>query len=218
MENEKICLEQVLPGEIEARSFEIIGTELAELGYKPRPYEDLVLKRVIHTTADFDYLDNLVFSPGAAQAGIEALRQGGIIITDTQMAWSGINKHKLKELGGEAMCFMSDREVAENAKSNGTTRAVASMEKAAALIGENWGPVIFAIGNAPTALIRLYELIQEKAIRPSLIIGVPVGFVNVVQSKELIMTLNDIPYIAARGRKGGSNVAAAICNALMYQI
>ncbi len=218
MEKKTICLEQVLPGDIEARSFEIIGNELAELGYEPKPYEDLILKRVIHTTADFDYMDNLVFSSGAAQAGIEALRQGGIIITDTQMAWSGINKNKLKELGGEAMCFMSDREVAENAKKNKTTRAVASMEKAAALVGENWGPVIFAIGNAPTALIRLYELVQERKIRPSLIIGVPVGFVNVVQSKELIMTLEDIPYIAARGRKGGSNVAAAICNALMYQI
>ena len=157
------------------------------------------------------------FLPGAAKAGIEALSQGGVIITDTQMAWSGINKTRLKELGGEAMCFMSDKEVAEAAK-NGTTRAVASMEKAAALLGKNWGPVIIAVGNAPTALIRLYELIQEGKICPSLIIGVPVGFVNVEASKELILTLKDIPYIVARGRKGGSNVAAAICNALMYQI
>ncbi|MGI5946297.1 MAG: precorrin-8X methylmutase [Lachnospiraceae bacterium] len=218
MENEKIILEQVLPSEIEKRSFEIIEQELEQSGYIPRPYEDLVLKRVIHTTADFDYVENLIFSPGAAKAGIQALSQGGIIITDTQMAWSGINKTRLKELGGEAMCFMADKEVAEAAKKNGTTRAVASMEKAAALLGENWGPVIIAVGNAPTALIRLYELIQEGKIRPSLIIGVPVGFVNVEASKELILTLKNIPYIVARGRKGGSNVAAAICNALMYQI
>ena len=218
MENEKIVLEQVLPSDIEKRSFEIITNELEERGYQPRPYEDVVLKRVIHTTADFDYMENLIFSPGAAQAGIQALSQGAVIVTDTQMAWSGVNKTKLKELGGEAMCFMSDRQVAEMAKKQGTTRAVASMDKAASLLGENWGPVIFAVGNAPTALIRLYQLIQEGKISPDLIIGVPVGFVNVEASKELILTLKDIPYIVSRGRKGGSNVAAAICNGLMYQI
>ncbi|MCI9589069.1 MAG: cobyric acid synthase [Lachnospiraceae bacterium] len=211
-------VESVLPAEIEAKSFSIISRELAQKRYVIKPEEEPVLKRVIHTTADFDYAENLVFSPGAGAAGIRALSQGGVIITDTQMAWSGINKRKLKELGGEALCFMADGDVAEAAKQRGITRAAASMDKAAAMFGEDWGPVIVAVGNAPTALIRLYELIKEGKIRPSLIVAVPVGFVNVVPAKEQILTLSDIPFIVARGRKGGSNVAAAICNALLYQV
>jgi precorrin-8X/cobalt-precorrin-8 methylmutase len=141
----------------------------------------------------------------------EALRNGACIVTDTQMAKAGINKKTLAKFGGEVYCFISDEDVAETAKENGTTRATASMDKAAAL-GK---PLIFAIGNAPTALVRLYELIQEKKLQPELIIGVPVGFVNVVQSKELILE-TDVPVIVARGRKGGSNIAACICNALLY--
>ena len=134
------------------------------------------------------------------------------------MAWSGINKKKLRALGGEAVCFMADEDVASQAAAAGSTRAVASMDKAARLCSDMAPrPCIFAIGNAPTALIRLYELIRDGKIRPALIIGAPVGFVNVVQSKELILTLPDTPYIVARGRKGGSNVAAALCNALLYQ-
>jgi len=206
----KVKLEKVLPEEIEARSFQIIT---AELGDKPMdPVEEPVIKRVIHTTADFDYYDNLVFSEDAVLKGIEALKKGAVIVSDTQMVRAGINKPTLEALGGEALCFISDEEVAQRAKADGTTRATASMDKAS----EIEQPLIFAIGNAPTALVRLYELIKAGTFKPELIIGVPVGFVNVVESKEFIMEL-DIPYIVAKGRKGGSNVAAAICNAMLYQ-
>ena len=170
------------------------------------------MKRCIHTSADFDYADNLCFSEHAAQIGVEALNRGASIVTDTQMAASGINKKRMKECGGEVYCFMSDPDVAAAAKERECTRASICMEKAAEL-GK---PLIIAVGNAPTALIRLYELIQEGKIRPELIIGAPVGFVNVVEAKELIMTAG-IPYIVPRGRKGGSNIAATICNAMLYQ-
>ena len=202
--------ENVLPADIERRSFEIIESELPheiESGIKP------IVKRVIHTTADFDYVDNLCFSENAVEIIKAAIKNGADIVTDTQMARSGINKKRLAEFGGEVHCFMSDADIAESAKRNGTTRAAASMEKAANLNKD----VIFAIGNAPTALIKLHELIESKKINPVAVIGVPVGFVNVVQAKELIMTA-DVPYIVARGRKGGSNVAAAICNALIYDL
>lgn len=205
----KTELEQVLPGEIEARSFEIITEELGgkEIEEKYAP----VIKRVIHTTADFDYAENLAFSPGVLEIALEALRKGACIVTDTQMAKAGINKKALQSLGIEIFNFMADEDVAEAAKRNKTTRAMASMDKAAALNR----PTIFAVGNAPTALIRIYELVQEGKLKPELIIGAPVGFVNVVQSKELILELA-VPYIVAKGRKGGSNVAAAIVNALLY--
>ena len=178
------------------------------------PENELVIKRAIHTTADFDYADNLVFSEHAVKTGIEALRAGCDIVTDTQMAKAGINKTILASLGGEVHCFMSDADVAAEAKARGVTRAFVSMEKAARL----QKPCIFAIGNAPTALAALEELMEADALHPALIIGVPVGFVNVVESKELILAQHRAPYIIARGRKGGSNVAAAICNALLYQI
>lgn len=212
---EMIHLQEVLPHEIEKRSFEIITEELKARGLQDKilPENELVVKRVIHTTADFDYVDNLYISEGAVAAGIEALRRGACIVTDTQMARSGINKTRLKQYGGEAYCFMSDEDVAQKAKAQGTTRATASMEKAAELSV----PLIFAIGNAPTALVKLYELIKEQKLRPELIIGVPVGFVNVVEAKELILQTG-VPCIVARGRKGGSNVAAAICNAMLYQM
>ena len=204
-------LEIVKPMDIEKRSFEII-TEL--LGDTPiAPENELVVKRVIHTSADFDYAKNLVFSEGAVRKGIEALRGGCDIVTDTQMAKAGINKTILGKLGGQVHCFMSDESVAQEAKERGVTRAMVSMERAAQLPK----PCIFAIGNAPTALISLKEQIEAGLLHPALIIGVPVGFVNVVESKELIMEAG-VPYIVARGRKGGSNVAAAICNAMLYQI
>lgn len=206
----KITLENVLPAEIEKRSFELIEQEL------PHPLDPAlapIIKRVIHTTADFDYADSLYFSDGAVDAALCALQQGATIVTDTNMALSGINKAALEKLGGKAFCFMADADVAAAAKANGTTRAIASMDKAAALDG----PLIFAVGNAPTALVRLYEHIKEGTLHPALIVGVPVGFVNVVQAKELIMQ-TDVPCIVARGRKGGSNVAAAIMNALMYRL
>lgn len=206
----KVKLQNVLPEEIEARSFQMIGEELGDKYMDP--LEEPVIKRVIHTTADFDYYDNLCFSKDAVQKGMDALKRGAVIVSDTQMVRAGINKPTLEALGGEALCFIADPDVAQIAKANGTTRSTASMDKAAKIDR----PLIFAIGNAPTALVRLYELIKEERLRPELIIGVPVGFVNVVESKELIMEL-DVPYIVARGRKGGSNVAAAICNAMLYQ-
>jgi len=207
----KTELEQVLPGEIEARSFEIISKELGELDLEER--DALVVKRVIHATADFDYAKNLVFSKDAVEYALKSLKRGTCIVTDTQMAMAGINKKALKALGIEVYNFMSDPDVAELAERGRTTRAVACMDKAAAL----GRPVILVIGNAPTALIRIYELVQERKFLPDLIIGVPVGFVNVVQSKELILTLS-VPHIVARGRKGGSNTAAAIVNALLYML
>lgn len=207
----KIELEQVLPQEIEKRSFEIITEELGDAELLPGT--EPIVKRCIHTSADFDYAKNLCFSEHAVEKALEAIKNGACIVTDTQMGKSGINKKRLAKYGGEVLCFMSDEDVAEIAKKMGTTRATASMDKAAELDKK----LIFAIGNAPTALVRLYELIQENKLKPELIIGVPVGFVNVVQSKELIMTA-DVPYIVARGRKGGSNIAACICNALLYML
>ena len=205
----KIELENVKPQEIEKKSFEIITQELGDTPLIPGT--EMIVKRCIHTSADFDYAENLCFSEGAVEKAREAIRNGVSIVTDTQMAKAGINKKTLAKYGGQVYCFMSDEDVAQTAKANGTTRATACIDKAAAM-GENF---IFAIGNAPTALVRLYELIQEGKIHPALLIGVPVGFVNVVQSKELIMK-TDVPYIVAKGRKGGSNIAACICNALMY--
>ena len=199
----------VKPNEIEKRSMENITQELNGRTW-PEPQFSIV-KRCIHTSADFDYADNLCFSENAAMLGVEALRRGAVIVTDTKMAWSGINKKKLAEYGGEAYCFMADEDVAKEAQERGCTRAAICMERGAALGKE----VIFAVGNAPTALIRLYELIQEGKVNPALIIGAPVGFVNVVEAKELIMTAG-VPYIVPRGRKGGSNIAATICNAMLY--
>lgn len=207
----KAPLENVKPKEIETRSFEIITEELGDK--KLIPGTELIVKRCIHTSADFEYADNLCFSEGVVEKAVDAIKNGACIVTDTQMAKAGINKKALAKYGGEVYCFMSDEDVAAKAKEQGSTRAVASMDKAA----EMGKPLIFAIGNAPTALVRLYELIEGKKISPYLIIGVPVGFVNVVQSKELIMD-TDAPYIVARGRKGGSNIAACICNALLYMI
>lgn len=217
-------LEQVRPADIEKRSFEIITEELGNRALIPGT--EPIVKRCIHTSADFDYADNLVFSEHAVERALDAIRSGASIVTDTQMGRSGINKKRLARYGGEVYCFMSDEDVAEAAKRDGTTRAAASMDKAAAMYRAAQEQktaictdrLIFAIGNAPTALVRLYELIKEGALKPELIIAVPVGFVNVVQSKELILGLEDTPYIVARGRKGGSNIAACICNALLYML
>lgn len=206
-----IELEKVKPMDIETRSFEIITEELGDKQLTPGT--ELIVKRCIHTSADFDYADNLKFSENAVSIAIDAIKNGACIVTDTQMGKAGINKKALARYGGEVYCFMSDDDVAKIAKENGTTRATASIDKAATLDKK----LIFAIGNAPTALVRLYELIEEGRLKPELIIGVPVGFVNVVQSKELIMSSN-VPYIVAEGRKGGSNIAACICNALLYMI
>ncbi len=201
-------IQKIAPMDIERESVRIITEELGDR--KLDPALAPIVKRVIHTTADFDYADNLAFSPDVLRHALDALKGGAAIVTDTQMALAGINKRAAEKLGCSAFCFMSDEDVAREAKAQGVTRARVSMDKAARL-GEN---VIFAIGNAPTALIRLREHI-DAGYRPKLIIGVPVGFVNVVASKELILE-TDVPHIVARGRKGGSNVAACIVNALLY--
>lgn len=212
-------IEYSRPADIEKRSMELISREMKTV---PLKYHAPVIRRVIHTTADFEYEQTLVFSGNAVTSALTALRAARssaesdilssvTIVTDTNMALSGINKGALSRLNCRAVCYMADPAVAEDAERRGVTRAAVSMEKAAELKG----PLIFAIGNAPTALLRLKELIDADAVRPELVVGVPVGFVNVVESKELIME-SDVPYIVARGRKGGSTVAAAICNALLY--
>jgi precorrin-8X/cobalt-precorrin-8 methylmutase len=206
----KVELERVEPLAIEARSFEIIRQEL------PHPIDEAlapVILRVIHATADFEYADSLYFSEDAMDAAFHAIREGATFVTDTTMALSGINKAALRRHGCEALCFIGDEDVARAALEKGTTRSSQAMEKAAGLKR----PLIFAIGNAPTALVRLCELIREGQLKPRLVIGVPVGFVNVVQSKALVMSAG-VPCIVARGRKGGSSVAAAICNALLYRL
>ncbi len=205
--------EKILPADIEKRSFEIITEELGERALMLPEEIAPIVKRVIHTTADFSYYDTLCFSENAVPRLRDAIKAGACIVTDTEMARSGINKKRLQQYGGEVLCFMSDPVVAAEAKVRGVTRACVSMEHAAAL-GK---PFIFAVGNAPTALISLYELMQT-GFRPLGIIGVPVGFVNVVEAKELILSQSEVPYIVARGRKGGSNVAAAIVNAIVYNI
>ena len=213
--NEKIKLDNVLPKDIENRSMEIIESEIpSEFLDKINPLEKLVIKRAIHTSADFDYLENLKFSKDAIKKAIDAIKNGATIVTDTNMAKAGINKREIAKYGGEVLCFMADEDVANEAKLKGTTRATACIDKAAKLDK----PIILAIGNAPTALVRIYELVKEGILKPELVIDVPVGFVNVVESKELILKLDNTPYIVARGRKGGSNVAAAICNALLYML
>ena len=194
MEDSKI--EYLPPEEIEKRSFEIITEELLKRNISLPKEEELITKRVIHTSADFDYAETLCYS----------------IVTDTNMALSGINKKVLAKFGGEAHCFMADEDTRLLAKQRNVTRAAVSMEKAAAIAK----PIVFAIGNAPTALIKLYEMMEKLDWKPAFIIGVPVGFVNVEAAKELILKTN-IPYIINRGRKGGSNIAAAICNAVLYQ-
>lgn len=207
-------IRHVLPADIERASMEIISRELAQRGIAlPWETEDVV-KRVIHTTADFDYAANLRFTDRAVARAVEALGHGPAIITDTNMARAGVSASAAEKLGCGVYCFMADRDVAEEAARNGTTRAAAAMEKAA----RAYPGAVLAVGNAPTALLTLYELMRE-GLRPALVIAAPVGFVNVEESKRRIDRIcreTDVPCIAAMGRKGGSNVAAAICNALLY--
>ena len=206
-------IEQLLPEEIEKRSFEIISEELDHMGVILPEDEAMITKRVIHTSADFEYTKTLTFSKDAVAIAKELIVNGADIVTDTNMAFSGINKKALSRFGGEVHCYMADETVAKLAKERGCTRATVSMEMAS----EIEKPVIFAIGNEPTALIQLYNMMQTKQWKPAFVIGVPVGFVNVEAAKELIME-TELPYIVNRGRKGGSNIAAAICNALIYEL
>ena len=210
-----LTIEIVRPEDIEKRSMEIITSELNGRTW-PEPQFSIV-KRCIHTSADFDYADNLVFSDGAAEKGVVAIRAGADIVTDTKMAAAGINKKKLGAYGGSVHCYISDEDVMAEAKDCGCTRATICMERGADVGRDK--PVIFAIGNAPTALVRLCELVEEGKVKPALVIGAPVGFVNVVESKEMTMETMErhgIPYIVPKGRKGGSNIAATICNSMIY--
>ena len=208
-------IEHVLPGDIEKRSMEIIGEELAARGITLDPEQDPVIRRAIHTSADFDYAETLVFSEDAVSKARGLIAAGADIVTDTNMALTGINKKRIAAFGGGVRCYMADEDVAREAKERGITRASVSMEHAAADILASGRKTIFAVGNAPTALITLRTMYDEGKFTPDFVIGVPVGFVNVVEAKELILE-TDIPHIVNRGRKGGSNVAAAIVNALVY--
>ena len=202
------------PGQIERGSMEIIRVELMERGISLPPENEAVILRCIHASADFDYAANLRFTPDAVQKAMEALHGGTDLVTDTNMALAGISKPGLLKLGASAFCYMAKEQIAERAKSQGTTRAVAAMDWAAE---QNPGAIL-AIGNAPTALLRISEQIGD-GLRPALVIAVPVGFVNVVESKEMVFAACEkagVPCIAAMGRKGGSSIAAAICNALIY--
>ena len=201
------------PKEIEKKSFEIIEEELKKRKIMLPKEQEAVTKRVIHTTADFEYAGTLTFSDHAVETASELIRQGADIVTDTNMALAGINQRRLARFGGKVRCFMAEEEVARLAKERQVTRASVSME----FVSKLKKPVIIAVGNAPTALLRLYEMIQTAEYIPAFIIGVPVGFVNVEAAKELILQTR-VPYIINRGRKGGSNVAAAICNAILYGI
>ena len=207
--------QHTLPADIERTSMQIIEKELTEQGIVISPENAAVVRRVIHATADFSYADTLRFTPKAAERGVEALRRGVSLVTDTNMALSGLSKPSLASLGNAAYCFMADPEVAKAAQQKGTTRAAAAMQYAA----QRCPGAVFAIGNAPTALLALGELLEQGKLHPALILAVPVGFVNVVESKERLFSLcleKEVPCIAAMGRKGGSTVAAAICNALLY--
>ncbi len=206
-------IEFVRPEEIEKRSFEIIQKELDEKGIVLPKDQAMITKRAIHTSADFDYAKTLTYSENAVNILKELIKNGADIVTDTNMALTGINKKVLASFGGEAHCFMADPDIASEAKKRGVTRASVSMEHAS-MIDK---PVIFAVGNAPTALISIYELMTRTDWKPAFVIGVPVGFVNVEASKELFIA-SDVPCIINRGRKGGSNVAAAICNAVLYEL
>ncbi len=206
-------IENIRPGDIEARSFQIIQETLDENGHAPLdPRYAHIIKRCIHTSADFDYADSMYFSEGVTERISQAILQGAVIVTDTRMAQAGINKRRIEKYGGKVLCFIGDEDVAEEAKRLGVTRSFVSMEKASRLEG----PVIFAVGNAPTALFSIVELVKQGKLDPAAVIGVPVGFVNVVASKEKLIE-SGIPCIVARGRKGGSNIAACIVNAIQYK-
>ena len=204
-------IENIAPMDIEKRSMEIISETLGDKKLDPR-YQDII-KRCIHTSADFEYADSLYFTDGVEKIIRKAIAEGAYIVTDTTMAQSGINKKRIHEYGGKALCFIGDEDVAKEAEERGVTRSLVSMERASELDK----PVIFAIGNAPTALLSIESLVKAGKLTPVAVVAVPVGFVNVVESKERIIDLR-VPAIVARGRKGGSNIAAAIINALQYGI
>jgi precorrin-8X/cobalt-precorrin-8 methylmutase len=195
------------PQEIEEKSFQIITEELG-----PHPFTEEqfpIVQRVIHASADFELGRSLVFHPNAVRSGIQAIRQGRAVVADVQMVQSGISKPRIAKFGGDVHVYISDQDVAKEAKQLNTTRAIVSVRKAVQM----HPGAIFAIGNAPTALLELIRLVKEGLANPSLIVGVPVGFVSAAESKEELMKL-DIPFITNHGRKGGSPVAVAVVNAI----
>jgi precorrin-8X/cobalt-precorrin-8 methylmutase len=199
------------PEEIEAESFRIIEAEVGPHNWSSEEWP--VVRRVIHTSADFEYAESMIISPGGVAKGIDAIRRGRGMVTDTTMALAGINKSRLERFGIKGACFVADPEVARHASLQGITRSILAMRKGAAA-----GNGIFVIGNAPTALFELIRLIREEGFRPDLVIALPVGFVGAAESKERFIRETagfEVPFIANRGRKGGSNVAAAVVNALL---
>lgn len=199
------------PMEIEKRSFEIITEELGDRVFGER--EGKIIKRMIHTTADFQFADLTVISEGAIDRAMEALKGGCKIYTDTNMALSGINKTRLKAYGGSVYCLVDDPEVAAEAKDRGVTRSIVGVERAV----QDPETKIFVFGNAPTALFTLLELVAAGKAAPALVVGVPVGFVGAAESKEALLA-TQLPYITVKGRKGGSTVGAAVINALLYMM
>jgi precorrin-8X/cobalt-precorrin-8 methylmutase len=196
------------PHEIEQRSFEIIEAEAGCHDFSPPAWS--VVRRMIHTSADFEYLQSIRMHPRAVEAGVAAIRRGCTIFCDTHMLRSGIRSRDLTRLGATAECLMAEPQIAGAALENGVTRARVAVEAAA----ERMADGIYAVGNAPTALLRLIELIGQGRACPALVIGLPVGFVNAAESKAALLGL-DVPYITNVGRKGGSNVAAGVINALI---
>ncbi len=198
----------MLPHDIETKSFTIIDREAGAHGFSAARWA--VVRRMIHTTADFDYLKSVRFSSGAVRQAVAALQNGAPVITDTNMVRVGVRRERVEELGGEMACFINDSRVVARAAAQKTTKARVAVDLAA----EQYAGGIYAIGNAPTALLRLLEIVAEGRAKPDLIIGLPVGFVNAAESKELLCS-SSAPFISNVGRKGGSNLAAAVVNALL---
>ena len=198
------------PEDIEAESFRIIDHEAGEHDWQEAEWQ--VVRRVVHTSADFEYIRTMVFSDGAIDQTVAAIRNGAGIVTDTNMALSGISQARLIPFGCSVSCHVADSDVGALAKREGITRSVTAMRKSV----NNTNNQIFVIGNAPTALFELLRLIQAGQVRPKLIIGLPVGFVGAEESKNaLAATQHTVPFITNMGRKGGSSVAAAVLNALV---
>jgi len=201
--------EPVRPEDIEARSFAMIESEVPE----PRPYEGdqwLVVRRMIHASADFELLGLVRFHPDAVRVGIEALQRGCPVVTDTEMARAGISAARMEQLGCRLVCYIREPAVAETARREGITRASAAVDHAGSLLDG----AVYVVGNAPTALLRLLELVREGAYRPALIVGMCVGFVNAAESKDLLVRQDAVPFITILGRKGGSPLAATTVNQL----
>ena len=208
-----VTLEKLKPGDIEAKSFQLIGEELSRMGIMLDPRHEHIIKRCIHTSADMDFATNMKFSDDAVPKIKEAIKNGCYIITDTKIVQSGIDKARLDVFGSSVLCFVGSQDVVQESKMEGVTKAYISMRKAKVLDK----PVVFAIGNSPTAIQSILEMNALGEFSPVAVIGTPAGFVNVEGSKENLIE-SGIPYIVSRGRKGGNDIASAIVNAIQYSI